>query len=235
MASVERGPVQDAERVIRAGLTIIDALAKLELNPALQVRIGVASGLVVASHVLSANKTAIGETPNLAQRLQTVAHPNEITVSARTRALVGGRFEFEHHGFHELKGIASPTQVWRVVSTSQLQTRFETATRAGITPLVGRDQELSLLVDCWATSRKGEGQVVLINGEPGIGKSRMLRAFRDRFGGEIQAALSFQCSPYYNNTALYPIIDHLERTMASSVTTAPRPSSISSNRGWSPN
>ena len=103
--------------------------------------------------------------------------------------------------------------MWRVVSASQLQTRFETATRAGVTPLVGRDQELSLLADCWATSRKGEGQVVLINGEPGIGKSRMLRAFRDRFGGEIQAALSFQCSPYYNNTALYPIIDHLERTM----------------------
>lgn len=204
---------QDAERAIRAGLSIIDTLAKLDFVPALQVRIGVASGLVVASHVLSPNKTAVGETPNLAQRLQTVAHPNEITVSARTRALAGGSFEFEDHGVHELKGIAAPTQVWRVVSTSQLQTRFETATRAGITPLVGRDQELSLLVDCWATSRKGEGQVVLINGEPGIGKSRMLRAFRDRFGGEIQAALSFQCSPYYNNTALYPIIDHLERTM----------------------
>ena len=207
---------QDADRAIRAGLATIEALGKLDVHPSaspLQVRIGIASGLVVASHILASNKTAVGETPNLAQRMQTVARPNEITVSSHTRALAGGGFEFEDHGIHELKGIAAPTQVWRVVSASQLQTRFETATRAGVTPLVGRDQELSLLADCWATSRKGEGQVVLINGEPGIGKSRMLRAFRDRFGGEIQAALSFQCSPYYNNTALYPIIDHLERTM----------------------
>ena len=204
---------QDAERAIRAGLSIIDTLGKLDVNPALQVRIGIASGLVVASHVLAPNKTAVGETPNLAQRLQTVALPNQVIVSPRTRALAGGSFEFEDHGVHELKGIAAPTQVWRISATSRLQTRFETATRAGITPLVGRDQELGRLVDTWQSSRAGSGQVVLINGEPGIGKSRLLRAFREHFGPNVEVALSYQCSPYYNNTALYPIIDHLERTM----------------------
>ncbi len=204
---------QDAERAIRAGLSIIETLAKLDVNPALQVRIGIASGLVVASHVLAPNKTAVGETPNLAQRLQTVALPNQVIVSPRTRALAGGGFEFEDHGVHELKGIAAPTQVWRISATSRLQTRFETATRAGITALVGRDQELGRLIDHWQTSRSGQGQVVLINGEPGIGKSRLLRAFREHFGQDVEVALSYQCSPYYNNTALYPIIDHLERTM----------------------
>ncbi len=204
---------QDADRAIRAGLAIIDTLATLEIVPALQVRIGIASGLVVASHVLAPNKTAVGETPNLAQRMQTVAKPNQVIVSARTRALAGGSFEFEDHGIHDLKGIATPTQVWRVVSASQLQTRFETATRAGVTPLVGRDQELLLLIDKWQTSRSGTGQVILINGEPGIGKSRLLRAFREHFGKDVEVALSYQCSPYYNNTALYPIIDQLERSM----------------------
>jgi class 3 adenylate cyclase/tetratricopeptide (TPR) repeat protein len=203
---------QDADRAIRAGLSIVDTLAKLDVDPKLQVRIGIASGLVVVSHILAENKTAVGETPNLAQRMQTVANANEIIVSQRTRALAGGSFEFDDHGIHDLKGITAPTQVWRVTGASPLQTRFEAATRAGATPLVGRDQELGLLIDRWQSSRNGQGQVMLLNGEPGIGKSRMLRAFREQVGKDIQAVLSYQCSPYYNNTALYPIIDHLERT-----------------------
>lgn len=144
--------------------------------------------------------------------MQTVAHANEVIVSQRTRALAGGSFEFDDHGTHDLKGITTPTQVWRVIQASKLQTRFDAATRAGATPLVGRDQELGLLIDRWQSSRNGAGQVMLLNGEPGIGKSRMLRAFREQVGKDIQAVLSYQCSPYYNNTALYPIIDHLERT-----------------------
>jgi class 3 adenylate cyclase/tetratricopeptide (TPR) repeat protein len=202
---------QDADRAIRAGLSIVDTLAKLDVDPKLQVRIGIASGLVVVSHILAENKTAVGETPNLAQRMQTVANANEVIVSQRTRALAGGSFEFDDHGVHELKGITAPTQVWRVIQASKLQTRFEAATRSGATPLVGRDQELGLLIDRWQSSRSGQGQVMLLNGEPGIGKSRMLRAFREQVGSDVQAVLSYQCSPYYNNTALYPIIDHLER------------------------
>ena len=204
---------QDADRAIRASLEIIETLAKLDVDPKLQVRIGIASGLVVVSHILAENKTAVGETPNLAQRMQTVANANEVIVSTRTRALAGGSFDFDDHGIHELKGIATPTQVWRVAGASPMQTRFEAATRSGATPLVGRDQELALLIERWHASRQSEGQVILINGEPGIGKSRMLRAFREHLGNDIQAVLSYQCSPYYNNTALYPIIDHMERTL----------------------
>ena len=205
----------EAERAVRAALYIVEALTRLDVGSAgpLCVRIGIASGLVVVSHVLAPDKSAVGETPNLAARLQTVAQPGEVILSERTRLLAGGGFEYEDRGVHALKGIAEPTGAWKVVGPSDAVSRFEAATRGGLTPMVGREQEIALLQDRWELSRAGEGQVVVLQGEPGIGKSRMLRAFRERLGARIDMALQYQCSPYYINSAFYPIADHLERAL----------------------
>jgi predicted ATPase len=134
-------------------------------------------------------------------------------VSERTHALAGGGFEYEDRGLHALKGIAEPTRAWKVVGPSEAASRFDAAMRGRLTPMVGRAQEIGLLLDRWELSRTGEGQVVLVQGEPGIGKSRMLRAFRERLGARIEMALQYQCSPYYVNSAFYPIADHLERAL----------------------
>ena len=205
----------EAERAIRAALAIVQALSTLDvgLGQPLSVRVGVASGMVVVTHVLAPEKSAVGETPNLAQRLQTVAQPGEVIASDRTRALAGGAFEYADRGPHTLKGIAEPARAWQVLGPSSATSRFEAATRGRLTPMVGRDQEVALLLARWEASRAGEGQVVLLQGEPGIGKSRMLRAFRERLGEHVEMALQYQCSPYYVNSAFYPIADHLERAL----------------------
>jgi tetratricopeptide (TPR) repeat protein len=177
------------------------------------VRLGIASGLVVVSHVLAPDKSAVGETPNLAQRMQTLAQPGQVMVSDRTRALAGGAFDYQDEGLHSLKGIAAPTPVWRVLGPSGAASRFEAATRGAVTPMVGREQEVALLLDRWELARGAEGQVMLLQGEPGIGKSRMLGAFRERLGRRVEMALQYQCSPYYTNSAFYPIAEHIERAL----------------------
>jgi class 3 adenylate cyclase len=205
----------EADRALRAALEVLEALrvsSTVAAEP-LQVRLGIASGLVVVSHILAPDKSAVGETPNLAHRLQALAQPGEVMVSERTRALAGGGFDYEDRGLHALKGIAGQTRAWRVRGVSSAASRFEAATRGWLTPMVGREQEVGLLLDRWTLSRTGEGQVVLLQGEPGIGKSRMLRAFRERVGPELELALQYQCSPYYTNSAFYPIVDHLERAL----------------------
>src|SRR5262249_54960157 len=156
------------------------------LADVLRVRVGVASGLVVVSHVLAADKSAVGETPNLAARLQTLAQPGEVVISERTKALAGGAFEYEDRGEHALKGVAEPTHAFRARGVSNAVSRFEASTHGRLTPMVGREQEIGLLLDRWDLSRAGEGQVVLLQGEPGIGKSRMLQAFRERLGGRVE-------------------------------------------------
>jgi class 3 adenylate cyclase/tetratricopeptide (TPR) repeat protein len=205
----------EAERAVRAGLSVVERLAALEgdLAELLRVRIGIASGLVVVSHVLAPEKSAVGETPNLAARLQTLAEPGQVMLSERTKALAGGAFEYVDCGVHALKGIGEPTRVWRVAGASAASSRFEAATRGQLTPMVGREQEIGVLLDRWELSRRGAGQIVLLQGAPGIGKSRMLRAFRERLGARLAVALSYQCSPYYSNSAFYPIADHLERAL----------------------
>jgi class 3 adenylate cyclase len=205
----------EAERAVRAGLSVVERLAELEgaLPELLRVRVGIASGLVVVSHVLAPDKSAVGETPNLAARLQTLAEPGQVMLSERTKALAGGAFEYIDCVIHTLKGIGQPARVWQVAGASSAASRFEAATRGQLTPMVGREQEIGLLVDRWKLSRSGEGQVVLLQGAPGIGKSRMLRAFRERLGARLDIALAYQCSPYYSNSAFYPIADHLERTL----------------------
>ncbi len=203
----------EAERAIRAGLEIIETLSKLDVADAghLAVRIGIATGLVVVS---LAEKGAVGETMNLASRLQGVAPVGGIVVSERVHQLAGGSFDYEDLGEQTLKGIARPTRAYRITGVSEAASRFEAAHgEAGLTPLVGREQEIGLLMERWALAQDGEGQVVLLSGEPGIGKSRILSALRERLQGQGAQALRFQCSPYYVNSAFWPSIDNFERAL----------------------
>jgi len=202
----------EAERAIHAGLAIIDALSKLDLPDAghLSVRIGIATGLVVVS---SAEKGAVGETMNLASRLQGIAPVGSIVVSERVRQLAGGRFDYQDLGEQALKGIAQLTRAYRILGMSEAASRFEAATQEGLTPLVGREQEIGLLMERWALAQDGEGQVVLLSGEPGIGKSRILSALRERLEAQGAQTLRFQCSPYYIHSAFWPSIDNFERAL----------------------
>ncbi len=202
----------EAERAVRAGLDIIDAFANLDVLDIgqLQVRIGIATGLVV---VASAEKGAVGETMNLASRLQNIAQVNTIVVSERVQRLAGGSFNYEDLGELTLKGIARPTHAYNVSGVSEVASRFEAAHSEDLTPLVGREQELGLLMERWQLSQDGEGQVVLLSGEPGIGKSRMLSALRERLEGRGAQTLRYQCSPYYINSAFWPITDRFERAL----------------------
>jgi class 3 adenylate cyclase/predicted ATPase len=202
----------EAERAIHAGLAIIAALSKLDVSDVdhLAVRIGIASGLVVVS---STEKGAEGEPLNLASRLQAIAQPGSIVVSERVSRLARGSFDYEDMGEQALKGYAQPTRAYRIVGVSEATSRFEAATQERLTPLVGREQEIGLLLDRWALAQDGEGQVVLLSGEPGIGKSRILIALRDRLDAQGAPALRFQCSPYYMNSAFWPSIDNFERAL----------------------
>ena len=202
----------EAERAIHAGLEIIETLSRLAVPEVghLAVRIGIATGVVVVSSV---EKGAVGETMNLAARLQGVASPGSIVVSERVHRLASGTFDYEHLGEQTLKGIARPTHAYRILGVSEAASRFEAATQEGLTPLVGREQEIGLLLERWALAQDGEGQVVLLSGEPGIGKSRILSALRERLEAQGAETLGFQCSPYYINSAFWPSIDNFERAL----------------------
>jgi class 3 adenylate cyclase/tetratricopeptide (TPR) repeat protein len=204
----------EAERAVRAGLEIVEAMARLHVPGAgrLQVRIGIASGMVV---VASGERNAVGETMNLASRLQTIAKPGSVVVSDRVRRLAGGGFEYENLGEKELKGVSGLSQVYRVIGVSQTESRFEAATQQGLTPIVGRDAEISALMDSWRQVReKGSGRAVLLRGEAGIGKSRMVSALRERLHDETSQTRLFQCSPFFVNSAFYPIRASFERALS---------------------
>jgi class 3 adenylate cyclase/tetratricopeptide (TPR) repeat protein len=208
----------DAERGVRAALDIVQGVKSVNVTPPLAVHIGVATGTVVVGEISRTDdaeaKLAVGETPNLAARLQELAGPDEIVIAPATRRLVGAAFELSDLGAHSLKGIAQPVRAWRVDSVHRLEGRFEAARgRVALTPLVGREQEVNLLLDRWALAQEGEGQVVLLSGEPGIGKSRILSALRTRLERQGAQTLRFQCSPYYVNSAFWPSIDNFERAL----------------------
>ena len=212
----------DAHRAVRAGLGILDALAALNtrLEPRtgvrLAIRLGVHTGLVVVGEMGGVSRheqLALGETPNLAARIQGLAVPDALLISAATYRLVQGYFACQDLGTYTLRGVTTPMPVYRVVQASAAQSRLDVMGAASFTPLVGRDAELTLLVERWAQSQDGLGQVVLLGGEAGIGKSRLVEALRQRLGSEGMASIVLRCSPYYTNSALYPVIDHLQRLL----------------------
>jgi class 3 adenylate cyclase/tetratricopeptide (TPR) repeat protein len=213
-----RAHEDDAERAIRAGLEIVEAVKHVQAPEPLQVRVGIATGPVVVGETgdgdASVPKLAVGETPNVAARIQGLAGADQVMIGPDTRRLVGNTFALDDSGEHTLKGIIEPMRAWRVTGESLAEGRFEAARGEGeLTPLVGRDLELGLLMDRWALAQDGEGQVVLLSGEPGIGKSRILSALRDKLQGEGAQAMRFQCSPYYINSAFWPSIDNFERVL----------------------
>jgi class 3 adenylate cyclase/tetratricopeptide (TPR) repeat protein len=205
-----------AERAVRAALEIVHSVKRASSTEALSVRIGIATGPVVVGEQAGAgdqSKLAVGSTPNLAARLQGLATADQIVIAASTRRLVGNVFELTDLGEHDLKGITEPVHVWRVERALVTESRFDANRGGTLTPLVGREEELDLLLRRWSQARDGEGQVVLLSGEPGIGKSRILSALRERLEAQGVQALRFQCSPYYVNSAFWPIIDNFERAL----------------------
>ena len=203
----------DAERAVRAGLEILAAIAKLETRArdTLQIRIGAATGLVIVGDLIGQGSAqehpVVGDTPNLAARLQSIAQPGSMVVSDQVRRLAGGGFDYEDLGELTLKGIAPGSHGYRVIGVSETASRFEAATHEGVTALVGRHSEVSLLQDRWAQVVEGTGQVVCLSGEAGIGKSRLVHTLRTHVLAVDALCLSASGSAYHQNTALHPVID----------------------------
>jgi class 3 adenylate cyclase len=205
----------DAERAVRAGLELIAAVAGLKTRAPLQSRVGVATGLVVVGDLIGSGsaqeQAVVGETPNLAARLQAIAEPNMVVIAESTRRLLGNLFELDDLGARDLKGIAGPMRAWAALRASSAEGRFEALHTTGLTALVGREEELELLLRRWSRAKTGEGQVVLLSGEAGIGKSRLTAALLENIATEPHTRLRFFCSPQHTDSALYPTIGQMER------------------------
>jgi class 3 adenylate cyclase/tetratricopeptide (TPR) repeat protein len=205
----------DAERAVRGGLELVAAVGQLKTHAALKTRVGIATGLVVVGDLIGSGEAQergiVGETPNLAARLQGVAEPNSVVIAESTRKLLGSLFELEDLGAQDLKGITGPVRAWAAVCPSSVESRFDALHATGLTELVGRDEELELLLRRWSKAKSGEGQVVLLSGEPGIGKSRLTAALMERLANEPHTRLRHFCSPQRTDSALYPIINQMER------------------------
>ena len=211
-----RAHEDDAERAVRAGLGVIDAVVRLDIKSIeLQARVGIATGLVVVGDLIgegsAQEQSVVGETPNLAARLQTLAEPGAVVIAAGTRRLVGELFEYRDLGAVEVKGIAAPVPAWQVLRPSAVASRFEALRGSVLTPLVGRDEEIGLLLRRWVRAKAGDGQVVLVSGEPVIGKSRLTAALTERLHREPHLRLRYFCSPYHQNSALFPLIGQIGR------------------------
>jgi len=208
----------DAERAVRAGLALVEAVPKLTTaaGSPLQVRVGIATGLVVVGDLIGAGaaqeQAVVGETPNLAARLQAIAEPDTVVIAESTRKLLGNLFELQDLGARDLKGIAGPAaRAWAALRTNSVESRFDALHTTGLTPLVGRDEEVELLLRRWSRAKTGEGQVVLLSGEAGIGKSRLTAAVLERLATEPHTRLRYFCSPQHTDSALYSIIGQMER------------------------
>jgi class 3 adenylate cyclase len=212
----------DAQRAVQTGLGIVEVIRTL--NTALEqaqglrlaVRVGIHTGLVVVGEIGGAGRqeqVALGEMPNIAARLQGLAQPNTVVISDRTAHLVEGYFTCQPLGAQEIKGLAQPLQVYRVLHASAAQTRLDVAATRGLTPLIGRASEVVLLQERWAQVKDGMGHVVVLSGEPGIGKSRLVQVLKAHVAGEVHTRWECRCSPYYQHTALYPVIDLLQRAL----------------------
>lgn len=212
-----RAHEDDAERAVRASLAIAAAVARLE-NPALEtlhVRIGIATGLVVVGELIgegaAREHAVIGDAPNLAARLQSLAEPDAVIVAASTRRLIGNVFQFRSLGRQTLKGIAQPVEAWAVAGPSNFESRFEAAHSEQLIGFVGRENECALLLERLSIGWRGEGQIVLISGEAGIGKSRLAAWLAETVAQQPHSSIRYQCSPYHQESSLYPVIQRLER------------------------
>src|SRR5215472_6419296 len=209
-----RAHEDDAERAVRAGLAVVAAVGRLPAREDLRVRLGVATGLAVVGDLIgegaAQERGVVGETPNLAARLQAMAAPNTLVIADATRRQIGGLFNLTDLGPQALAGFAEPQLAWRVIDESGVSSRFE-ALRSGATPLVGRNEEVELLLRRWQQAKSGEGSVVLISGEPGIGKSRLAAALSEQIEAEPHTRERYFCSPHHQDSALYPVIGQLER------------------------
>ena len=212
----------DGQRAVRAALGMVEAMGRLNQHLAqergvqLAVRMGIHTGLVVVGAMGGGGRQeqlALGDTPNVAARLQALAAPDTIVISTATYRLIQGFFNCRDLGPHTLKGISTPVPVYRVLEESGAQSRLEAGSITGLTPLVGREREVGLLLECWAQAKEGRGQVVLLNGEAGIGKSRLAQMLKERLAGEQYTRLECHCSAYHRNSPLYPVIDLYQRAL----------------------
>jgi class 3 adenylate cyclase/predicted ATPase len=207
----------DAERGVRAGLGLVEAVPKLKTTAGvpLQVRVGIATGLVVVGDLIGAGaaqeQAVVGETPNLAARLQGIAEPSTVVIADSTRRLLGNLFELTELGPRDLKGIAEPARAWTALRASSVESRFDALHTTSLTALVGREEESELLLRRWSRAKTGEGQVVLLSGEGGIGKSRLTAALLERLASEPHTRLRYFCSPQRADSAFHPIIGQMER------------------------
>ena len=208
----------DAERAVWAGLQLVVAVGDLKTHAALQTRVGIATGMVVVGDLIgsgaSQEQAIVGETPNLAARLQGIAEPDCVVIAESTRKLVGNLFELEDLGAQNLKGITGPARAWAALRPASVESRFEALHASRLTELVGREEELELLLRRWSKAKSGEGQVVLLSGEPGIGKSRLTAALLERLASEPHTRIRSFCSPQHIDSAFYPIIGQMERAAA---------------------
>jgi class 3 adenylate cyclase/predicted ATPase len=205
----------DAERAVRAGLELVSAVTALKTHTAPQTRVGIATGLVIVGDLIGSGETQergiVGETPNIAARLQGIAEPNTVVIAESTRKLLGNLFQLEDLGAKKLKGIAAPVRTWVALRASSVAGRFEALHATGLTALVGREEELELLLRRWSKAKTREGQVVLLSGEAGIGKSRLTAALLETIASEPHTRLRYFCSPQHTDSALYPVIGQMER------------------------
>ena len=207
----------DAEQAVRAGLALVEAVANLQTSaePPLQIRVGIATGVAVVGDLIgeggSQEQAVVGDTPNLAARLQVLAEPGSVMISASTRRLTGGQFEYRDRGPVALKGWAEPIPAWQVLRTSGVESRFEAQHESKLTPLFGRDEEFELLIRRWRGVSQGEGRVVVLTGDPGIGKSHITLALQERLQAEPHVSLRYFCSAHHTHSALFPFVGQLER------------------------
>jgi class 3 adenylate cyclase/predicted ATPase len=205
----------DAERAVRAGLELIQAVSGLRSDAPLQTRVGIATGLVVVGDLIGSGaaqeQAVVGETPNVAARLQGIAEPNTVVMAESTRKLLGNLFDLQDLSAQDLKGISSPVRAWAALRPASVESRFEALHTSGLTELVGREEELEILLRRWSKAKTGEGQVVLLSGEAGIGKSRLTAALLEKLTGEPHTRLRNFCSPQHTDSALYPTISQIER------------------------
>ncbi|MGB7830874.1 MAG: adenylate/guanylate cyclase domain-containing protein, partial [Xanthobacteraceae bacterium] len=212
-----RAQEDDVEQAVRAALALVEAVANLrtDADAVLQARVGVATGTVVVSELLidhaPAEQSVVGETPNLAARLQALSEPGTVLICPNTRRLTGGHFDYRYLGARALKGWAEPVPVWQVLGTSGVESGSEVMHKSTLPPLFGREEEIELLLRRWRHASLEEGRVVVLTGEPGIGKSHIARALDQRLHGEPHVTLRYFCSAHHTNSALFPFVGQLER------------------------